>query len=82
MNNGYKLIIRGSCLFDSLVSVLVTSAIDIPEYLEHIEKSENNTFGFILVLIEYGAKPSVKHIAVVTLNFPHTNSAIAGPKPG
>ena len=64
MLNGYKLIIRGSCPFDSLVSVLVTSAIDIPEYLEHIEKSENNTFGFILVLIEYGANPSVKHVYI------------------
>ena len=64
MLNGYKLIIRGSCPYYNLVSVLVTSAIDIPEYLEHIEKSENNTFGFILVLIEYGAKLSVKHVYI------------------
>ena len=54
-----RIIVRNTCSFDSIIQILAVSAIDYEKYCEHITNSENNTCGFILVLIDSGVK---KHV--------------------
>lgn len=57
--NEKKFMLKNTCAFDSIVQILATVAFDSPRYLKHIEESDNDTFGFILVFLESGA---VNHV--------------------
>ena len=57
--DGTTIFLRNTCVFDSIIHALMTSAIDDPWYASIIEKSENTVLQLIFSLITHGCTPEV-----------------------
>ena len=65
--NGVSYFVYNTCPFDSIIHILMTSAIDDPSYAAFIAKSSNNTMKFVLHLTNEGVTAQTMRERVLIL---------------
>lgn len=82
--DGNKVFVKSTCPFDSLVHILMTGALDNPQYASILQQSSNETLQFVWSLINGGVTKEVlqqraillKHLGYPCLPGPSTENRI------